>query len=169
MFDAGYTDIVNIDISPSVIEQMRTATDAKNKKMEWLVMDGCDLKFADASFDVVLDKGTLDAVICGKDLTISNKMLLEAKRVIKPTGKIIVITHSPPEGRKKVFEYPLPFNECDYHFTQLGLSDSSMLINLMRANLKDKPLKGIFENKEALQRSLLEYKLLQMVKRRKKT
>lgn len=75
MYDAGYHNIVNIDISESVIEQMSTATSSKGKKMEWLVMDGCDLKFPDASFDVVLDKGTLDAVICGKDLTISNKML----------------------------------------------------------------------------------------------
>lgn len=89
--------------------------------------------------------------------------------MIKPTGKIIVITHGPPEGRKRVFETPLPFHEFDYYFTKLGLSDSSMLINLMRSNLKDKPLKGIIENKEALQRSILEYKLLQMVKRMKKT
>jgi len=96
MFDAGYHNIVNIDISESVIDQMRTMNDVKGKKMEWLVMDGCNLKFPSASFDVVLDKGTLDAVICGKDLSISNKMLEEAKRVIRPTGKIIVITHSAP-------------------------------------------------------------------------
>jgi len=67
-----------------------------------------------------------------------------------------------------VFERPLPFNEFDYYFTKLGLSDSSMLINLMRSNLKDKPLKGILENKEAFQRSIIEYKLLQMVKKMKK-
>lgn len=45
MYDAGYHNIVNIDISPSVIEQMQTTTDAKGKVMKWLVMDGCDLKF----------------------------------------------------------------------------------------------------------------------------
>ncbi|CAN5951111.1 unnamed protein product [Sphagnum jensenii] len=73
MFDAGYHNIVNIDISESVIDQMRKINDGKGKKMEWLVMDGCDLKFPSASFDVVLDKGTLDAVICGKDLTISRR------------------------------------------------------------------------------------------------
>lgn len=116
-----------------------------------------------------MDKGTLDAVICGKDLTISNKMLEEARRVLKPTGKIVVITHGPPEGRKKVFEKSLPFGEFDYYFTKLGLSDSSMLINLMRSNLKDKPLKGILENKEALQRTMVEYKLLQLIKKMKRT
>jgi hypothetical protein len=68
-----------------------------------------------------------------------------------------------------VFEQPLPFGEFDYYFVKLGLSDTSMLINLMRSNLKDKPLKGIINNKEALQRSIIEYKLLQMAKKLKKT
>jgi 2-polyprenyl-3-methyl-5-hydroxy-6-metoxy-1,4-benzoquinol methylase len=45
MYDAGYCDIVNIDISESVVEQMKASTDAKNKNMKWLTMDGCDLKF----------------------------------------------------------------------------------------------------------------------------
>ena len=43
--------------------------------MEWMVMDATNMTFEDHSFDCVLDKGTLDALICGADLTISNKML----------------------------------------------------------------------------------------------
>lgn len=168
MYDDGYGHIVNIDISESVIHQMKEGHDAKGKVMEWLVMDGTDLKFEDASFDAVIDKGTLDAVICGKVLTLSDKMLAEARRVIKPTGKIIVVTHSPPEGRKRVFETALPFDAFDFSFVKLPLSDVAMLINLMRSNLKDKPLKSIITEKEAFQRSMFEYKLIQCRKKTRK-
>ena len=67
--------------------------------------------------------------------------------MLKPYGKIIIITHGPPDGRKKVFEGPLPFNEFSYEFVKLPLSDMAMMINLMRSNLKDKPLKNIVQNK----------------------
>jgi ubiquinone/menaquinone biosynthesis C-methylase UbiE len=168
MYDDGYHNIVNIDISESVIRQMKEDLDAKGKKMQWLVMDGTQMGFESRRFDVVVDKGTLDAVICGRDLTISDRMLEEVSRVVKPTGKIIVITHSPPEGRKKVFQKSLPFELFDYTFTKLPLSDVAMLINLMRSNLKDKPLKSILSEKEALQRSMLEYRLIQFRKKQKK-
>lgn len=75
MYDDGYHSIVNIDISQAVIDQMRETCDKKGKKMEWVVMDATQMTFDSELFDVVLDKGTLDAVICGKDLTISTAML----------------------------------------------------------------------------------------------
>lgn len=37
-------------------------------KMEWMVMDATDLKgFSDNWFDVIIDKGTLDALISGNN------------------------------------------------------------------------------------------------------
>ena len=41
MFEAGYKNIVNIDISPTVIEQMQ----ALSPGMEWLVMDATAMTF----------------------------------------------------------------------------------------------------------------------------
>ena len=35
------------------------------------------MKYKDGEFDVVMDKGTLDALISGKNYDICNKMLLE--------------------------------------------------------------------------------------------
>ncbi|RLM98956.1 methyltransferase-like protein 13 [Panicum miliaceum] len=59
----GYKDIVNIDISSVVIEQMRE----KHKEipqLTYMQMDVRDMNFfGDESFDCVLDKGTLDAMM----------------------------------------------------------------------------------------------------------
>ncbi|KAI0306122.1 S-adenosyl-L-methionine-dependent methyltransferase [Multifurca ochricompacta] len=65
MYDDGYTNIVNIDYSPVVIERMR-ARNYHRPEMQWLVMDIRDLTFEDDSFDVVIDKGTMDAMMTAK-------------------------------------------------------------------------------------------------------
>jgi ubiquinone/menaquinone biosynthesis C-methylase UbiE len=69
MYDAGWLDIVNIDVSLSaarkkLIEQYskRVIEDMKERhtsreKMQWLEMDILDLQFEDESFDLVIDKG----------------------------------------------------------------------------------------------------------------
>lgn len=43
MYDAGYNNITNIDISPIVISQMQKQMEDKNKQMKWLVMDATKL------------------------------------------------------------------------------------------------------------------------------
>ncbi|XP_075214630.1 eEF1A lysine and N-terminal methyltransferase homolog isoform X2 [Lycorma delicatula] len=62
MFDAGYRDMMNIDISNVAIKQMQR----KCKKRTGLVfkqMDVQKLLFEDSKFSVILDKGTLDALM----------------------------------------------------------------------------------------------------------
>ncbi|KAJ1393771.1 S-adenosyl-L-methionine-dependent methyltransferase [Ochromonadaceae sp. CCMP2298] len=62
LYDAGYTNIVNIDYSGVVIERMREL----NKDvpgMEWQTMDMRMLDFLDKSFDVVIDKAAMDALV----------------------------------------------------------------------------------------------------------
>ena len=71
MWEAGYKDIVNIDISPKVIEQMAE----KFPMMVWEVMDATKMSYKDAEFDVVMDKGTLDALVSGKNYDICGMML----------------------------------------------------------------------------------------------
>jgi hypothetical protein len=41
MYEAGYKNIVNIDISPTVIEQMKQLS----PEMEWLAMDATEMTF----------------------------------------------------------------------------------------------------------------------------
>jgi len=79
MYEAGYHDIINIDISPAVIEQMKN----KYPHMVWEVMDVTDIKYPNAYFDCVMDKGTLDALISGKNYDICQGMLKDCMRVTK--------------------------------------------------------------------------------------
>lgn len=72
MYKDGYVNISNIDISTTVIEQMKEKykeeiPDLKCNVycMQWIVevMDVKSLKYPNNSFDAVIDKGTLDSVL----------------------------------------------------------------------------------------------------------
>ena len=65
MYADGYINIVNIDISSVVIEQMQNRN--ANSTMEYTVMDVRELKYPDNSFDFIVDKSTMDALLCGED------------------------------------------------------------------------------------------------------
>ncbi|KIY68899.1 S-adenosyl-L-methionine-dependent methyltransferase [Cylindrobasidium torrendii FP15055 ss-10] len=66
MYDDGYTNIVNVDYSSVVIAQMKARHEGVRPGMEWKVMDVRALEFNDASFDVAIDKGTMDAMMTAK-------------------------------------------------------------------------------------------------------
>jgi hypothetical protein len=57
----GHTNIVNCDISATCIEMM-AARCAEHIGMTWVVEDAAALSFGVESFDVVFDKGTVDAL-----------------------------------------------------------------------------------------------------------
>lgn len=135
----------------------------KGKNMKWEVMDATNTSYNDEEFDVVLDKGTLDALICGTDLSLSDAMLKEMGRVVKKDGQILIITHSGPEGRKRVFQSELSFDTYDYFFSKVYLSSSNILVNLMKANKMS--LKQLTE-KQIMTRTMLEYSLVEMKKRK---
>ncbi|KAJ2726215.1 hypothetical protein GGI07_000692 [Coemansia sp. Benny D115] len=112
MYDAGYQNILNVDYSDVVIEQMRQRT-MHQTEMTWEVMDVCDLKIADRSVDVALDKGTLDALMCDKgDVWQPSEELCrkvagevdEVDRVLRAGGKFIWITFGQPHFRRRHLE-----------------------------------------------------------------
>ncbi len=110
----GHTgQVVNIDISPTVIDFMRAKYSGDNAlppSVTWAVADvmclGSDFK--DDSFDAVIDKGTADALMCGGD-TSGNvaAMCAEMDRVLRPkTGVYITITYGDPASRAAWFDGP---------------------------------------------------------------
>ncbi|KAH7373583.1 hypothetical protein KP509_17G063400 [Ceratopteris richardii] len=65
MVKDGYQNIINIDISPIVIEAMQKKY-CDVPQLEYMTMDVLDMSsFGDCSFDAVIDKGTLDSIMCG--------------------------------------------------------------------------------------------------------
>ncbi len=65
MYSAGYRSITNIDYSSVCISTM-SARYSNCPGMTWHEMDIRQLSFPDASFDVVLEKATLDALMVGE-------------------------------------------------------------------------------------------------------
>ncbi|KAF8825847.1 hypothetical protein HHX47_DHR6000712 [Lentinula edodes] len=66
MYDDGYHNIVNTDYSSIIVEKMKQRHRDARPQMEWHEMDVRDLKFDDSSFDVAIDKGTMDAMMTAK-------------------------------------------------------------------------------------------------------
>ena len=99
MYDDGYRNMVNIDISKICIEEM-TERNKHRLGMKWMVMDAMDMKFEDETFDIVIDKSTLDAILCGNESFLNAaKMIMEVQRVLKTGGLYIVISYGNPENR----------------------------------------------------------------------
>ena len=99
MYCDGYKNIKNIDISHNVIKSMSE----RNKGMEGLtyeVMDVRELKYDDNSFDLAVDKSTIDALLCGEDAFINvAKMIKEVQRVLKVGGYYMIVSYGSPEYR----------------------------------------------------------------------
>jgi ubiquinone/menaquinone biosynthesis C-methylase UbiE len=65
-----------------------------------LEMDARQLAFEDSSFDVIVDKGTLDAILCSNEsVPSSTAMLGECSRCLKPGGRLFVVTYGAPATR----------------------------------------------------------------------
>ncbi|KAK4795073.1 hypothetical protein SAY86_013067 [Trapa natans] len=100
MVKDGYEDIVNIDISSIVIDMMRRKCKYISQ-LKYMQMDVRDMSFfPDESFDSIIDKGTLDSLMCGNDAPISAaQMLGEVSRLLKPGGIYMMITYGDPNIR----------------------------------------------------------------------
>jgi len=110
MYNDGFQNIMNIDYSSVVIEAMRTRH--SNKSMQWIEMDIRDIKFDHSTFDVALDKGTMDAMMTAKGsvwdppaqvVEDCTREIDEVIRVLrKPQGGMFLyITFGQPHFRKR--------------------------------------------------------------------
>ncbi|XP_011008275.1 PREDICTED: methyltransferase-like protein 13 isoform X2 [Populus euphratica] len=100
MVDDGYENIMNVDISSVAIDLMRRKYEHM-PQLNYMEMDVRDMSFfPDESFDAVIDKGTLDSLMCGGDAPISAaRMLGEVSRLLKPGGIYMLITYGDPKVR----------------------------------------------------------------------
>ncbi|KAF5752645.1 methyltransferase-like protein 13 [Tripterygium wilfordii] len=114
MVKDGYEDIMNVDISSVAIDTMRRKYECV-PQLKYMQMDVRDMSFfPDESFDSIIDKGTLDSLMCGTDAPISStRMLGEVSRLLKPGGIYMLITYGDPKVRMHVLKQPV----CNWKIT----------------------------------------------------
>lgn len=70
--------------------------------MTWAVMDCRKLDYPEATFDFIIDKTTVDALLCGKKAALNvARYLAEAYRVLKPACYYILVSYARPALRLK--------------------------------------------------------------------
>jgi ubiquinone/menaquinone biosynthesis C-methylase UbiE len=64
-------------------------------------MDVREMQYEDNKFDVIIDKSTIDTLLCGNYAYLNvSIMLKECQRVLKTGGVYVAISYSPPEYRE---------------------------------------------------------------------
>ncbi|KAI0773299.1 S-adenosyl-L-methionine-dependent methyltransferase [Trametes elegans] len=115
MYDDGYKNIVNTDYSGILIDKMRHKHQETRPEMEWYEMDIRDLKFENDSFDVAIDKGTMDAMMTAKAdvwdppeevVQNCNREVDEVLRVLRKGGVFIYLTFGQPHFRRRYLDRP---------------------------------------------------------------
>lgn len=109
MYDVGMCqDIVNIDLSEAAVRQMQERSASTRPGMSYLLMDMLHMDFPDAHFQVVLDKGTLDALLTDEEeatLAKAEQMFAEISRVLQVGGRYLCVSLAQAHVLKKAVEY----------------------------------------------------------------
>lgn len=113
MSTAGALEVVNIDISESVIDEMKAKEKMIRKKgnpIKWRVRDILQISEWGKSneYDVIIDKGTIDTLACAD---LASRMIATAftgiSNSLQPNGYFIVISNGDEEIRGVFFDYPV--------------------------------------------------------------
>jgi phosphatidylethanolamine/phosphatidyl-N-methylethanolamine N-methyltransferase len=82
-----------IDLTPAMLQQMKSRAEKRNLNLQALVMDAHHLEFSGATFDRVILHYIIAVVPDPK------QCLLEVSRVLKPGGKAVVYDKFIPDGQ----------------------------------------------------------------------
>ncbi|CAD7949163.1 unnamed protein product [Amoebophrya sp. A120] len=107
MFDEGFANITNIDSSAVAMKAM--AEKYKDKTgLSYSEMNVKQMDYGDGQFGVILDKGTMDSILCGEASTLNiQKALTEIARVLDPkTGVFVSVSHGQPNYRLTYLDRP---------------------------------------------------------------
>jgi len=115
LYDAGYTNQVNVDTSVVVIDQMNERH-ASRPGMNYQAGDCCNLKpeFADSSFEAIIDKSLIDTLrCCTGSAGICKEFIDEMYRLLKPQGTLIALSLN-EYSYKDIFRY---YDKEEYDWT----------------------------------------------------
>mmetsp|Transcript_2712 Transcript_2712/g.4075 ORF Transcript_2712/g.4075 Transcript_2712/m.4075 type:complete len:270 (+) Transcript_2712:95-904(+) len=104
MVDDGFEDITGVDFSRVVIDGMKIrCKDYPEIKLVTANMQ--DSNLPEKSFDCIIDKGLLDAILCNlKGEEAVQNYVSEVERLLTPDGLFICISYGEPEDRLKYLE-----------------------------------------------------------------
>jgi len=121
MFNDGFINNYNIDICENVINYMKERNKDK-KGLHYQAMDVRDMKdFQDETFDLIIDKSTLDALLCGEKSFVNVVLMTkEISRILKTGGIYFIISYGRPEYRlfhlqRKHLAFDINFSLADLH------------------------------------------------------
>lgn len=106
--------MTNIDFSQAAITIMEERYKAQNIEMKCInttllhidiKMNVTDMSpFQNEQFTVIIDKATLDSVLCGENaLPVVEKMMQEIYRVLTPGGIFICVSNAEEQNRRPLF------------------------------------------------------------------
>merc|ERR1712226_296949 len=134
MHEAGYRKITNIDISTAAVEKMAKMYGELN--LRWEVMDATAMTFADDHFNVAIDKGTVDAMMCdGTGVAQVSAMTAEIWRTLRPGGIFLLVSHN--GSRLGILERAIASQHGPsaawnvLEIRRCGLSPQATLINIL--------------------------------------
>ncbi|KAL8027080.1 hypothetical protein ABFX02_14G072600 [Erythranthe guttata] len=97
LYDDGFRNIINVDFSKVVISAMMKRNLRGRPAMKWRVMDITSIQFENGTFDAIVDKGGLDALMESElDSRSGILYISEVKRLLKAGGKYICLTLAEP-------------------------------------------------------------------------
>lgn len=128
MVEEGYTSILNIDKSSIVIEDMQELYKGRDG-LSFECKDVMNMNFDSGSFDAVIEKGSLDSILCGDRSNImAKRMLTQIHRVLKADGIYISISYAPPENRLRFFnQAEFTWNIFEYRIAKPILSTTAAM------------------------------------------
>lgn len=160
MHAAGYTSMVNIDISPLVVQKMEEKY--SDLGMEWLAMDATAMDFPAGRFGLAVDKGTVDAMMCGEDGREAAGLCAEVWRTLRPGGIFMLVSHNGKrqhlldESVRLVGTPGASWERLELRKNRL--SSQAVFVNVLRSKLGGRPLAEAFKDPEMLKEAAAETK-----------
>lgn len=117
----GWTgEIINMDFSSVVIDQMRKKYNCVAPEMEFVCADVTNgLPFKDESFDLIVCKGTFDSILCIGSVSCAKNLIADCSRVLaEGHGCLFLVSYGSPDNRAVFLEHQ---NDVSYYWEGIDI------------------------------------------------
>ena len=135
----GFTAQTAIDIAANVIRHRQG--DGANGGIVYEQADAAHTAFDDAHFDLIIDKGTIDAVVCA-DADCARRIIVECRRLLRVGGCFLLISHMTPQAVRAAGLWQSD-GEWSVDARIVQCSTTARLINAIRGEMKRRSTKRI--------------------------